>query len=111
MRPLYGRMRAYSIEYHMRELSYTYPRSAAGIAKWESSDSKGFTAAGAIGLALLWPISILGLGLYLWVQTTPRKSQTELQIEIKEREKRIRELEVEAGIRKPGFRDRYPDLY
>jgi hypothetical protein len=94
-RVLYGRWRAKSIDHNVGSFSYTTKRA---VASWNEID-RGPVMAGALGLALIWPLALLALPVIAFMDSAPQLSQAELRDRLAERDRRIAELEREAGIR------------
>lgn len=88
-RYLYGRMRAHAIDSSPLD-RHTALRHA--------HEDRVFRMTGAFMLAFIWPLALLGLGLYHFMLTTPVRSQYELEAEADALERRIRELEKELKL-------------
>jgi hypothetical protein len=105
MRPIYARWRAYAIDAAMRTYPSLYPRNEHGLREWTRNGDQGLIKVGSVIGAALWPVVAVGFVLarytWRWMDGASYKSKVEREIEIKAREERIRQLEIENGIRPP----------
>ena len=103
-RPVYGRARAYAIDTNMRR----YPSSYSHKRPNDAYDH-ALTVLVAIGTALLWPVALMSLVVFVtlkplarayarWMRATPMQSRTEIDNERRAMARRIRELERQNGI-------------
>jgi len=96
-RYLYGRWRARGIDYNRREFSILCPTTGAAVDRW-NRDDRGFVMAGALGLALIWPVIPIALAIAAFLTSTPVLSQAEMRDRLAERDRHIADLERQLGI-------------
>lgn len=114
-RPIYGRMRARSIDHNIRRYPSLYLPSAYyatdrdPVKRWEEID-EGFVIFGTVLLAAIWPIAWLypatvAIGPRLWrafknwVGGSSIRSHTEQRLALEQQAKRIAELERELNLK------------
>jgi len=93
----YGRWRAKGIDHNRKDLPCLCPDTAKAIESWNEIDRVPVMM-GALGLGLLWPLTLIAVPVIRFMDSAPQLSQAELRDRLTERDRRIAELEREAGI-------------
>jgi hypothetical protein len=94
-RVLYGRWRAKGVD-HYTDYPYGYATERA-IDSWNDI-SRGPVMAGALTLALLWPLVPGALLVIRFMDSAPQLSQAEMRDRLAARDRRIAELERELNL-------------